>query len=66
MYFDVYEFTLGSYAQHKLLISWQPLEYGNMRKLIKIEQTNGNRKFDFVILGNCNGPPQKKNKVSSI
>lgn len=64
MYFDVYEFTLAPYAQHKLSITWQPFKYGNMRKLIKIEQIDSNRKFDFVILGNCNSLPQKKYKVS--
>lgn len=35
-----------------------------MRKLIKIEQVDNNRKYDFVILGNCNGPPYKEFKVN--
>jgi abnormal spindle-like microcephaly-associated protein len=34
-----------------------------MRKLIKIEQVDNNKKYDFVILGNCNSPSYKKFKV---
>lgn len=66
IYFDFYEFTLEPYSQCKLSIRWQPCEYGNMRKLIKIEQVNSNKKYDFVILGNCSGPPKKKFKVSQF
>lgn len=66
VYFDFYEFSLEPYSQCKLLIRWQPSEYGNMRKLIKIEQVNSNKKYDFVILGNCSGPPNNKLKVSTF
>lgn len=34
-----------------------------MRKLIKIEQVNSNKKYDFIILGNCIDPLNKKSKV---
>jgi len=64
VYFDVYKFTLEPNSQCELAITWQPSEYGNIRKLIKIEQVDNNRKYDFVILGNCNGPPYKKFKVN--
>lgn len=37
-----------------------------MRKLIKIEQIDSNRKYDFVILGNCNSPQHKEKKVNLI
>jgi len=53
-------------AQRKLSITWQPSVYGNMRKLIKIEEVDNNRKYDFVIFGNCIDPLRKKLKVSYI
>jgi len=37
-----------------------------MRKLIRIEQLDNNKKYDFVILGNCNNPPYKKLKVYQL
>jgi len=61
--FDVYEFTLEPNSQRELSITWQPSQHGNMRKLIRIEQVDNNKKYDFVILGNCNNPPHKKLKV---
>jgi len=63
IHFDVYEFTLQPNSQHKLSITWQPSVYGNMRKLIKIEEVDNNRKYDFVIFGNCIDPLRKKLKV---
>lgn len=63
VYFDVYKFTLEPNSQRELSITWQPSQYGNMRKLIKIEQVDNNKKYDFVILGNCNSPSYKKFKV---
>ncbi|XP_060849151.1 abnormal spindle-like microcephaly-associated protein homolog [Rhopalosiphum padi] len=62
VYFDVYKFTLEPNSQRELSITWQPSQYGNMRKLIKIEQVDNNKKYDFVILGNCNSPSYKKFK----
>jgi len=50
-------------SQRELFITWQPTVYGNMRKLVKIEQKDGNRKYDFVVLGNCVNPLGKKLKV---
>lgn len=64
IYFDVYEFTLQPNSQRKLSITWQPSVYGNMRKLIRIEQVDNNRKYDFIIFGNCIDPLHKKLKVS--
>ncbi|XP_022160068.1 protein abnormal spindle-like isoform X2 [Myzus persicae] len=66
IYFDVYEFTLQPNSQRKLSITWQPSVYGNMRKLIKIEQVDNNRKYDFVIFGNCIDPLHKKLRGSSV
>lgn len=66
VFFNVYEFTLAPNSQCDISITWKPVEYGNMRKLIKIKQVDSNRKYDFVILGNCNGPPHKKFKVNII
>lgn len=63
VYFNVYKFTLEPKSQCELLITWKPSEYGNMRKLIKIEQVDSSKKYDFVILGNCNGPANTKLKV---
>lgn len=37
-----------------------------MRKLIKIEEVDNNRKYDFVIFGNCIDPLRKKLKVSFL
>jgi len=37
-----------------------------MRKLIKIEQVDNNRKYDFVIFGNCIDPLHKKLRVSQL
>ncbi|CAI6348354.1 unnamed protein product [Macrosiphum euphorbiae] len=62
VYFDVYEFTLEPNSECELSITWQPSKHGNMRKSIRIEQVDNNKKFDFVILGNCNSPPYKKLK----
>lgn len=66
IHFDVYEFTLQPNSQRKLSITWQPSVYGNMRKLIKIEEVDNNRKYDFVILGNCIDPLHKKLRVSQL
>lgn len=66
IHFNLYKFTLEPNSQCELAITWQPFEYGNMRKLIKIEQVDFNRKYDFVILGNCSGSPHKKFKVSVL
>ncbi|KAF0764759.1 protein abnormal spindle-like isoform X1 [Aphis craccivora] len=66
IYFDVYEFTLQPNSQRKLSITWQPSVYGNMRKLIRIEQVDNNRKYDFVIFGNCIDPLHKKLKGTSV
>lgn len=60
----MYEFSLEPNSDCELVITWQPSEYGNMRKLIKIEQLDNNRKYDFVILGSCSSPPYKKFKVN--
>ncbi|XP_060855887.1 protein abnormal spindle-like [Metopolophium dirhodum] len=66
IHFDVYEFTLQPKSQRKLSITWQPSVYGNMRKLIKIEQVDNNRKYDFVIFGNCIDPLHKKLRGASV
>lgn len=73
VYFDVYEFTLEPNSECELSITWQPSRHGNMRKLIRIEQVDNNKKYDFVILGNCNSPPHKnlksntsKSKISNL
>lgn len=66
IHFNLYKFTLEPNSQCELAITWQPSEYGNMRKLIKLEQVDFNRKYDFVILGNCTGSPHKKFKVSDL
>ncbi|XP_026817930.1 protein abnormal spindle-like isoform X2 [Rhopalosiphum maidis] len=66
IYFDVYEFTLQPNSQRKISITWQPSVHGNMRKLIRIEQVDNNRKYDFVIFGNCIDPLQKKLKGASV
>jgi len=50
-------------SQRELTITWQPSDYGNIRKLVKIAQTDGNGKYDFVVLGNCINPLRKKFKV---
>jgi len=63
IHFDVYEFTLEPNSECELSITWQPSKHGNMRKLIRIEQVDNNKKYDFVILGNCYSPPYKKVKV---
>ncbi|VVC38206.1 Hypothetical protein CINCED_3A000313 [Cinara cedri] len=64
--FGVYKFTVEPYSQYELAITWQPSEYGNVRKLIKIEQVDSNRKYDFVVLGNCNSPFYKQFKDDSF
>ncbi|XP_008182570.1 protein abnormal spindle isoform X2 [Acyrthosiphon pisum] len=66
IHFDVYEFTLQPKSQRKLSIAWQPSVCGNMRKLIKIEQVDNNRKYDFVIFGNCIDPLHKKLRGASV
>ncbi|KAE9525583.1 hypothetical protein AGLY_014110 [Aphis glycines] len=66
IYFDVYEFTLQPNSQRKLSITWQPSVYGNMRKLIRIEQVDNNRKYDFIVFGNCIDPLHKKLKGTSV
>ncbi|XP_050438518.1 protein abnormal spindle isoform X3 [Adelges cooleyi] len=63
IYFDVYDFSLEPNSQRLLTITWQPAEYGNIRKLVKIEQKDSNKKYDFVVLGSCNFPPHKRSKV---
>lgn len=63
MYFDNYEFTIQPNSQHEISITWQPHVYGNIRKLIKIEQVDSNIKYDFVILGNCIDSQNKKLQV---
>lgn len=63
IFFDVYEFILQPNSQRKLSITWQPLVTGNIRKVIKIEQVDSNRKYDFIILGNCIAPVNKNLKV---
>jgi len=50
-------------SQRELTITWQPSNYGNIRKLVKIAQKDGNGKYDFVVLGNCIDPLRKKFKV---
>lgn len=64
--FDVYEFTLQPNSRHELSITWKPSKHGNMRQSIKIEQVDSNRKYDFIILGNCVDPLNKKFKVIFI
>lgn len=66
IYFDFYEFTLEPHSQCKLSIRWQPCRYGNMRKIIKIKQVNSNKKYDFVILGNCIRSPKENCVVSQF
>jgi len=63
LHFDVHEFTLPPNSQRELTITWKPSVCGNMRKLIKIEQIDNNRKYDFIVLGNCIDPSNKKFKV---
>lgn len=64
--FDVYDFVLQPNSQHEISITWQPSMSGNMRKLIKIEEVDSNKKYDFVVLGNCVDPINKQFKVSDV
>lgn len=63
--FDVYEFTLQPNSKRTLSITWKPIISGNIRKVIKLEQVDNNRKYEFIILGNCFAPLNKNLKVST-
>ncbi|XP_050531513.1 protein abnormal spindle isoform X2 [Daktulosphaira vitifoliae] len=63
IYFDIFEFSLGPNQCRDIMITWNPSQYGNIRKSIKIEQKDCNKKYEFVILGNCIYPPGKTSKT---
>lgn len=63
IYFDVYEFSLRPNECRDIMITWKPSEHGNIRKLIRIEQKDSNKKYEFVILGSCDFPLSQKSKV---